>query len=67
MLSGVKLTNAHTVHGRPTLKFPSGLVCKLKEKLRKLSRLSKTMDLIDTMTNRNIRSVVSGLRVARFV
>ena len=33
------------------------LVRELKEKLRELSRHSKTMDLIDAMTNRNIRSV----------
>ena len=59
--------------------FHNGLVRELKEKQRKLSRHSKTMDLIDAMTNRNVRSVrvklirvwteecVSSLRVARFV
>ena len=64
MLSRVKLTNAHTVRGRPTLKFHNGLVRELKEKQRKLSRHSKTMDLIDAMTNRNVRSVrVKSIRV----
>ena len=47
MLSWVKLTNAHTVRGRPTLKyntecFLSGLVRELKEKQRKLSRHTMT-------------------------
>ena len=47
MLFRVKLTNAHTVRGRPTLKnntecFRNGLVCELKEKQRKLSRHSMT-------------------------
>ena len=47
MLSSVKLTNAHTVCGRPTLKnntecFWNGLVRELKEKQRKLSRHSMT-------------------------
>ena len=47
MLYQVKLTNAHTVHGRPTLKnntqcFRNGLVHELKEKQRKLSRHSIT-------------------------
>ena len=47
MLSRVKLTNAHTVRGRPTLKynpqcFLNGLVRELKEKQRKLSRHSMT-------------------------
>ena len=47
MLSRVKLTNAHTVRGRPTLKnntecFQNGLVRELKEKQRKLSMTSKT-------------------------
>ena len=47
MLSRVKLTNAHTVRGKPTLKnntecFRNGLVRKLKEKQRKLSRHSMT-------------------------
>ena len=47
MLSRVKLTNAHTVRGRPTLKnntecFRNGLVGELKEKQRKLSRHSMT-------------------------
>ena len=47
MLSRVKLTNAHTVRGRPTLKnntecFRNGLVRELKGKQRKLSRLSMT-------------------------
>ena len=47
MLSSVKLTNAHTVRGRPTLKnstecFRNGLVHELKEKQRKLSRHSMT-------------------------
>ena len=47
MLSRVKLTNAYTVRGRPTLKnntecFRIGLVRELKEKQRKLSRHSMT-------------------------
>ena len=47
MFSRVKLTNAHTVRGRPTLKnnaecFRNGLIRELKEKQRKLSRLSMT-------------------------
>ena len=47
MLSRVKLTNAHTVHGKPTPKnntecFRNGLVCELKDKQRKLSRHSMT-------------------------
>ena len=47
MLSRVKLTNAHTVRGRPTLKynpecFRNGLIRELKEKQRKLSMTSKT-------------------------
>ena len=47
MLSRVKLTTAHTVCGRPTLKnntecFRNGLVRELKEKQRKLSRHSMT-------------------------
>ena len=47
MLSRVKLTNAHIVHGRSTLKnnsecFRNGLVHELKEKQRKLSRHSMT-------------------------
>ena len=76
-LSRVKLTNAHTVRGRPTLSvFKNGLV---RERQRKLSRHSKTMVLIDAMTNRNVRSVrvksmrvwteecVTSLRVAGFV
>ena len=47
MLSPVKLTNAHTVRGRPTLNnktkcFRNGLVRELKEKQRKLSRHSMT-------------------------
>ena len=47
MLSRVKLTNAHTVRGRPTLKnntecFRNLLVRELKEKQRKLSRHSMT-------------------------
>ena len=47
MLSRVKLTNAHTVRGRPTLKnntecFRNGLVRELNEKQRKLSRRSMT-------------------------
>ena len=47
MLSRVKLTNAHTVRGRPTLKnntecFRNGLVRELKENQRKLSRYSMT-------------------------
>ena len=47
MLSRVKLTNAHTVRGRPALKnntecFRNGLVRELKEKQRKLSRHSMT-------------------------
>ena len=49
MLSRVKLTNVHTVRGRPTLKnntecFRNGLVRELKEKQRKLSRHSMTSD-----------------------
>ena len=45
MLFRVKLTNAHTVRGRPTRKnnaecFRNGLVRELKEKQRKLSRHS---------------------------
>ena len=45
MLSPVKLTNAHTVRGRPTLNnktkcFRNGLVRELKEKQTKLSRRS---------------------------
>ena len=47
MLSRVKLTNAHTVRGRPALKnntecFRNGLVRELKENQRKLSRHSMT-------------------------
>ena len=47
MLSQVKLTNAHTVRGRPTLKnntgcFRNGVVRELKEKQRKFSRHSMT-------------------------
>ena len=47
MLSRVKLTNAHTVRGRPTLKnntecFRNGLVREPIEKQRKLSRHSMT-------------------------
>ena len=47
MLSWVKLTNAHTVRGRLTLKyytecFRTGLVRELKEKQGKLSRHSTT-------------------------
>ena len=47
ILSRVKLTNAHTVCGRPTPKnntecFRNGLVRELKEKQRKLSRHSMT-------------------------
>ena len=47
MLSRVKLTNAHTIRGKPTLKnntecFRNGLVRELKEKQRKLSRHSMT-------------------------
>ena len=47
MLSRVKLTNAHTVRGRPTQKynpecFRNGLVRELKEKQIKLSRHSMT-------------------------
>ena len=47
MLSRVKLTNAHTVRGRPALKnnsecFRNGLVRELKERQRKLSRHSMT-------------------------
>ena len=47
MLDRVKLTNAHTVRGRPTPKnntecFRNGLVRELKEKQRKLSRHSMT-------------------------
>ena len=47
MLSWVKLTNAYTVRGKPTLKdntecFRNGLVRELKEKQRKLSRHSMT-------------------------
>ena len=44
--------------------FHNGLVRELKEKQRKLSRHSKTMDLIDAMTNQNARSVlVKSIRV----
>ena len=47
MLSCLKLTNAHTLRGRPTLKndtkrFRNGLVRELKEKQTKLSRRSMT-------------------------
>ena len=47
VLSRVKLTNAHTVGGRPTLKnntesFWNGVVHEPKEKQRKLSRQSMT-------------------------
>ena len=47
MLYRVKLANAHTVRGSPTLKnnsecFRNGLVRELKEKQRKLSRHSMT-------------------------
>ena len=47
MLFRVKLTNAHTVRGRPALKnntecFGNGLVRELKERQRKLSRHSMT-------------------------
>ena len=47
MLFRVKLTNAHTVRGRPALKnntecFRNGLVRELKERQRKLSRHSMT-------------------------
>ena len=47
VLFRVKLTTAHTVRGRPTLKnntecFRNGLVRELKEKQRKLSRHSMT-------------------------
>ena len=47
MFSRVKLTNAHTVCGRPTLTnniecFRNGLVRELKEKRGKLSRYSMT-------------------------
>ena len=47
MLSQVKLTIAHPVRGKPTLKnntecFRNGLVLELKEKQRKLSRHSMT-------------------------
>ena len=47
MLSRVKLTNAHTDRGRPTLKnntecFRNGLVRELKGKQTKLSRHSMT-------------------------
>ena len=47
MLSCLKLTNAHTVRGRPTLKndtkrFRNGLVREFKEKQTKLSRHSVT-------------------------
>ena len=66
-------------HWNNTECFHNGLVRELQEKQRKLSRHSKTMDLIDAMTNRNVRSVrvksirvwteecVSSLRVARFL
>ena len=51
MLSCLKLTNAHTVRGRPTLKndterFRNGLVCELKEKQTKLSRHSVTSNTL---------------------
>ena len=59
MLSRINLTNAHTVRGRPTLNntecFHNRLVRELKEKQRTLSTHLKTMDLIDAMTNRNVR------------
>ena len=47
MLSRVKLTNAHIVRGRPTLKnntecFRNGLVRELKEKQGKFSKHSET-------------------------
>ena len=47
MLSCLKLTNAHTVRGRPALKndterFQNGLVRELKEKQTKLSGHSMT-------------------------
>ena len=47
MLSCLKLTNVHTVRGRPAIKndserFRNGLVRELKEKQTKLSRLSVT-------------------------
>ena len=68
MLLRVKLTNAQTVRGRPTLNdtecFHNGLVRERKEKQRKLSKHSKTIDLIDGMTNRNVRSVhVKSIRL----
>ena len=49
MLSRIKLTNVHTVRGRPTVKnntecFRNGLVSELKEKQRKLSRHSMTSE-----------------------
>ena len=51
-------------HQNNTESFHNGLVRELKEKQRKLSRHSKTMDLIDAMTNRNVRSVgVKSIRV----
>ena len=48
MLSRVKLTNAHTDRGRPTLKnntecFRNGLVRELKEKQRKQDATERTL------------------------
>ena len=51
-------------HYNNTECFHNKLVRELQEKQRKLPRHSKTMDLIDTMTNRNVRSVrVKSIRV----
>ena len=73
MLFRVKLTNAHTVRGRPALKnnteyFRNRLVRELKEKQRKLSRHSMTSKTHGPhrriITNRNIRRVrVKWIRV----
>ena len=61
MLSCLKLTNAYTVRGRPTLKndnerFWNGLVCELKEKQTKLSRHSVTSNT----NRRNDKSEYQG-------
>ena len=67
MLSLVKLTNAHTVRGRPTLKnntecFRNGLVREHKEKQRKLVRHSMTVNTHGPH-GRNEKIGVSGVYV----
>ena len=66
MLSGVKLTNAHTVRGRPALKnntecFRNGLVRanskKNKGNYQEIQLHQILMDPIDAMTNRNMIGV----------